>query len=312
MDCRYSRISIANPQRDWSEQWYSVIPSPGRYWRSGSSYRLLEPRNDGVYRDYLVRDGRMFILRYREHTNSNRTLAVVTPKPVDGVGGEMWEYLLFSHWGPNPPSYYPLSELLTQTHTVRDVQLVPESPGQVCLKLSHNGGKIDLWLDKAVNYLARKRVMIPASDNSYRWEDEVVEFAEPAQAVFVPRLIEHRCIVKGILQAAVRTELMELKVNHEPQNHSLQLPGVAGMQCLDMDRGVSFRVTADCVRDGPETSQRIVSVAADMTRPQPMPPTDLPSATPWPTWYLYPLLCVVGATGVGIVWWRRRGRMAQY
>jgi hypothetical protein len=284
MECRFERQPWANTTFEQAGKEFSL--SPGRFWRSGSTYRLFKPMGDGTTADYVVRNGVGLFLR-KGGPLPRPMLTSEPPRPVDGVGGEMWEYLLFSHWGWNAPSFYPFSDLLQHPHVIHSAERLPAPASDIHIELSHSGGRLEFWFDPKVNYLIRKSIMIPAA-GMYRWENEVVEFTEPAPAVYVPTTIEHRCSVKGQLRAVVRTIVSELKVNQPLAENALRLPGIAGMNCIDLTRDVQFRVDADGRRNGPESRVKVTRVAPNTPAPLPTGPLSLsdpePSRPPTPWW----------------------------
>lgn len=250
MRCRYERRSWVNTTLEQANEYFPIF-SPGRFWRSGDVYRLSNPRGDGTTLDGVVRNGRELFL-HKGGPLPHPILGLVTLRPVDGVGGYMWQWLLFSHWGWNPPSHYPLYDILEHPHVIRMAERLPSPDGTIHIELTHDGGRLEFWFDPKVNYLIRKGIMIPAGDKTFRWENEVVEFLEGAPAVFVPIVIEHRCFVKGTLKAVLRTILSDVKVNKPLSKDALRLPGIAGMECVDSDRQVKFKVDADGNPVGPE------------------------------------------------------------
>ncbi|HET6575346.1 MAG TPA: hypothetical protein VFG68_17195 [Fimbriiglobus sp.] len=317
MECRYERIPWAGTTLDQARKHFFIPAAPGRFWRSGEVYRLIEPIDDGTIREYVVRNGRIQVVRKRGGPIPWSNLSINNPVPVDGVGGEIWQYLLFSHWGRNAPSYYPFWDIVQQPHTLRTVERL--SSREIHVDLVHASGRLEFWFDPKVNYLVRKSVMVPAGDSSYRWEHEVVEFTEVRPAVFVPTTVEHHCSIGGELQTVVRTVLSELKVNHPMPKVALRIPGIAGMECIDLDRDVKFNVDADGNRVGPETPVKVahhIALKPDdpdkrSRRPVEYYSSPLPSRTPtpWWVWVLAVSVCVLLA-GVGLAVVRRRARAA--
>ncbi|HEY7327054.1 MAG TPA: hypothetical protein VH592_05415 [Gemmataceae bacterium] len=174
----------------------------------------------------------------------------------------MWKLLLFSHWGWIPPSYYPFQDILEHPHVIHIAERLPPPHNAIHIELTHDGGRLELWFDPKVNYLVRKSIMIPAKSKTYRWEDEVIEFLEGAPAVFVPIVIEHRKFVEGRMQAVLRTTLSDVAVNQPLDKDMLRLPGIAGMECTDVDRQVKYKVDGEGNPVGRE-----ISVPALQTEP---------------------------------------------
>ncbi len=313
MECSYERRPWANTTFEQAGKDFSL--SPGRFWRTGDTYRLLKPMGDGTTLDYVVRKGIGFYLR-KGGPLPHPKLTSEPPRPVDGVGGEMWQYLLFSHWGPNAPSFYPFHELLQRPHVIHTVERLPPPANDIHVELSHSGGRLEFWFDPKVNYLIRKSVMVPAAGPTFRWEDEVVEFAELAPAVFVPTTVEHRCSVKGTLRSVVRTVLSGLKVNHRMAESALRLPGIAGMECIDLTRDMAFKVDADGRRVGPESPVKVFRIAPNgpeqrLTGPISWPPEPSRPPTPWWVWLLIAsVLLLVVAVVLAILRRRRQALQA--
>lgn len=263
LECRYERRPWANTTLEQANEYFAIF-SPGRFWQSGSTYRLIHPKEgDGTTADYVIRNGRILFLN-KGGSLPYPVLGLVTPRPVDGVGGEMWQWLLFSHWGWVPPpgaSFYPFYDIIEHAHAIRTAERLHPPGNAIHIDLTHNGGRLEFWFDPKVNYLIRKSVMIPAGDKTLRWEDEVIEFVEGAPAVFVPSIIEYRCFVKGTLRAVLRTILSDVKVNKPLSKDALRLPGIAGMECLDIDREVRFNVDADGNPVGPEIPNPVYRVS---------------------------------------------------
>lgn len=311
MECRYERVPWGDTTLEEAKKWIRL--DSGRFWRSGATYRLFETREhvDGNSRDYVVRDGRMLFLR--KGRMPQPSLGWEAIQPVDGTGGEMWQYLLFSHWGWISPSFYTLEEILQHRHTLRSAERLPPPSNQIHVELKHDGvTRQEFWFDPKANYLVRKSVMVPAKDSSYRWEDEVIEFAEPAPGVFVPTTIETRSYLKGNLRVVVRTHITELKVNHVMPASALRLPGIAGMECIDYDRDVQFKVDADGNAVGPEKSVKVTRGAPpDASKSAPGYDSPVPSQPPTP-WWVWVLIAsgvvLVSGLVLGIV---RRRRQAE-
>jgi hypothetical protein len=312
MECRYERRPWANTTPEQAAKHYALF-SPGSFWRSGEVWRLLRPMGDGTTMDCVVRDGRGLFLRQGGPLGSRRQLVNETMGSVDGVGGLMWQWLSFSHWGPVPICYYPFHEILEHPHTIRRAErLSPEN--DIHIELTHGNGRLEFWFDPKVNYLIRKRVMVPAADKKYRWEDEVVDFAEPAPAVFVPIALEHRCFVDGALQAVLRTILSDVKVNQPLAQDALRIPKIAGLECVDFNRNVKFKVDADGNAIGPESPEEVVYVAPNYkqgsgipTPPyykDPFEPSKPP--TPWWMWMLIASLTVLLTAVIAAIVRRRR------
>jgi hypothetical protein len=168
--------------------------------------------------------------------------------------------------------------------------------------------------------------MVPAADTNVRWENEVVEFAEPAPAVFVPIVVEHRCSVKGALQAVLRTILSEVKVNKPLDKNALRLPGIEGLECVDFIRDVKFKVDADGNRISPEIPYKVPRVTSNirggatppvdpsslLKLPQDPSPFIKPSRPPTPLWvWILIVSIVVLVTALILAVLRRRKRAAE-
>jgi len=161
MECRYERIPWAGTTLDQAKKCFFFPVSPGRFWRSGEVYRLMEPNDDGTSREYVVRNGRIQVLRKKGRPVPWSTLSLNTPGPVDGVGGEIWQYLLFSHWwGKENPGFYPFWDIIQQPYTLHTVERLPSR--EIHVDLSHAGGRWEFWFDPEVNYLVHRSVVIPA------------------------------------------------------------------------------------------------------------------------------------------------------
>lgn len=292
MECAYARSLLDTPPERANRKYFFL--HSGRFWRSGSTYRLFESHEnfDDFDREYIWRDGRMLILRTprRQFPGVNASLSWVTPGPVDGTGGDMWQYLLFSHWGRERASFFTFEEITNQAHKLRAAERLPSK--ELRIELQHDGAqRQEFWFDPKVNYLVRRCVWVPVSDDTIRWEHEVTEFAEPAPGVFVPTTIDVHCFEGGKRMAGARMRITNLKVNRALPAGALRLPNIAGMDCIDLDRNVKFRVDADGKRTGAESPANVVFGAPNATDasgagapPQPPPPSREPMG--WWVWAL--------------------------
>ena len=120
MECQYERRPWGNTSPEQASKHWGLF-SPGRFWRSGEVYRHFKPIGDGTTLDCVVREGRSLGLR-KGNPPVKPILSLETLGPFDGVGGAMWQWLLFSHWGWKPPSYYPLDDLLSHPHVIRTAE----------------------------------------------------------------------------------------------------------------------------------------------------------------------------------------------
>jgi hypothetical protein len=314
MELRYEQAPLPGTTPEQASEmfiWYHW----GKYWRSGDVFRHLESHDgfDWVDRDYVVRNGQMFVFR-KYKPPIKPTLAVATPRPVDGTGGEVWKYLLFSHWGwRKEASYYTLDEILQHGPKVEVAERL--SPGgEIHLKLSHAGARSqEFWLDPKANYLVRKCVWVPAGDTSLRWEHEVIEFAEPAKSVFVPVVIDVRKFKNGNPAGVIRTVVKDLKVNHKLPADSLRMPGAAGMNCIDLDRNEQYKADADGNPVGPKTPVKVASVTGEPLKNRgigdnpPSPYVPGPSSREPRPWWVWVLIAAIAVTLVsGAVAVRRR------
>jgi hypothetical protein len=309
MECRYERQPWDGTTESQAKK-YVFLPS-GRFWRSGGDYRIIEPVVDGTTKDMVVRNGQGLCLRSGGPLAAP-ILSRETLRPVDGVGGDMWQYLLFSHCGWNPPSFYPLTDILDHPYTLNRAERAVG--GEIYVDLRHAGVKRqEFWFDPKVNYLVRKSVLTPAADADLRWEHDVIAFSEAAPGVFVPTTVETRLFIKGNRVAVVRTTLTDLKVNHDLPAAALRVPGVAGRSCLDLDRDSRYEVDADGNRVGPETLVKVTRIAPPATDGSgdgpPARPVPSREPTPWWVWVLS-ASGVVLAAGLGLAAIRRlrRGR----
>ncbi len=306
MECKYERIPWDGTTLEQAKKYYFV--NSGFFWQSGEAYRCIDPIDDGTTREYLVREGRILVIR-KGGPLARPILSIGTRRQSDGIGGEIWQYLLFSHWGWLPPpqaSFYPFYDIVQRPHTIHTIKRLDDK--QIYVELSHAGGRLAFWLDPKVNYLIRKcTVVVASSRDTYRHEHKVVAFAEPAPGVFVPTTIEHQGFVNGKLQATVRTLLTNIKVNHRLADAALRIPDVAGMECIDLDRDVKYKVDVDGNRVGPETKVTVVRHAPkpgdQMSEYSPQAPSK--PLTPLWVWILVGA-AVILLIGIALAIWRRR------
>lgn len=311
MECRYERVPWAGTTLEQANKHFALY-RPGEFWSSGDSYRLVKPHYDGVTDEYVVRDGMGFFLRSGASLR-NPILSFQSLRPVDGVGGEIWEWLLFSHWAQTLVSFHPFHEILARPHSIHKAELLPAPANEIYVKLAHANGQLEFWFDPRVNYLIRKSVMVPAAGTAVRWENAVVEFAEPAPSVFVPTIIEHRNLVDGSLKAVLRTILSEVKLNQPMGKNALRLPGIDGMECIDNDRDVKFKVDADGNRIGPESPVRIARISPPSTTGSPPLSSvihPLPGRPPTPMWVWVLVVSVLVLLSGGILAVLRRRKRA--
>lgn len=321
MQCRYERLPWANTTPEQAFKHWGPY-NQGRFWRSGDTYRLSKPMGDGSTLNSVVRnfnEGRVLCLK----TGGPCPWPLLSIGPVslvNGVGGDMWQWLLFTHWGQTLVSYYPFHDILARPHVIRTAERLPPPANDIHIELTHENGRLEFWFDPKVNYLIRKSVMVPAVDKptTLRWENEVVEFAELAPAVFVPLTVEHRCSSNGALQAVLRTRLSEVKVNQPLDKNAFRLPGIAGLECIDLTHEVKFKVDADGNRVGPEIPYKMPRVTGGAVQGGDSPPPvkhspDIePSRPPTPLWvWLLSFSVLVLVAAFILADFRRRKRAAQ-
>lgn len=190
MECRYARNAEPGTAPDQT----CAFLFSGRFWRSGNTYRLLELHAPLEQRDteYIYRDGKT--LAIRKGGGAPPILSLTTPSSVHGTGGEMWQYLLFSHWGPQEASFFTFDEILQQKYVLKTCERLPS--GEIHVVLSHaRSPRQEYWFDPKFNYLVRRSVSV-ALDTNYHQQHEVIEFAEPIAGVFIPKTVETRCFFK--------------------------------------------------------------------------------------------------------------------
>ncbi len=266
MQCRYERVLCGSTTIAQAQAPCFFMPAaPGRFWRSGETFRLIEPIRDGTTREYMARGGQLLVWRGGGPLK-DPTLTLYTASPVDGVGGEMWQYLLFTQWGGGAPpgkgSYYYSDVADNPSRIVHLAERTPPPANEIHIDMSHTGSRCECWFNPRVNYLIRKFISFPPGEysQSIHFEHEVIEFAEPAPAVYVPVIVEHRCYKNKALRATIRTILSDLKVNHNLAESDLYIPKIAGMKCIGMDREIQFTVDAAGNRVGPETPIKLAKV----------------------------------------------------
>ena len=309
LQCRYERVPWAGTTPEQANRLIFLTVAPGRFWQSGDAYRLFEPyADDSRTRDYVVRDGQVLVRRlsFAADRPPRPVLGLEQAGPGLGAGGEMWQYLLFSHAGSIPPpgaGFYTLDEILRRPHDLHEVERLPS--GEIRLRLSHRGALWqEFWCDPKANHLVRKVVWSPAGDPALRWEYEVIEFAEPAAGVFVPTTVEARCLIAGNREAVIRTVLSDVRVNEPLAADALRLSGIAGMECVDGIRQVRYVVDADGNQEGDEFP------------PEPLPPpqrSEGSTRSPWED-LAVDAAAAAAATGIALggirLWSRRRCRRA--
>lgn len=289
MECRFERVLWDNTAAEHANKDFQMWM--GRYWRQGDAFRVFYNVGDGSSKNYVVRDGVLMGLRTFPAPYSP-ILHRTNTAPIDGVGGFVWEWLLFSHWGwLSPPDLgnYPLWDILDHPHRIRAAERLPMPGNEIRLELTNPGARLELWLDPKVNYLVRKTITFPAanekSGKNIKWEHEVIEFNEAAKGVFIPIVIQHRCYHHDQLHSVVRTRITDLKVNHNMPATALRIPGIAGMECSDMTRDVKYKVDADGRQVGPAVSEKVPEINP---KPSDAPPgtysSPEPSRPPMPWW----------------------------
>lgn len=275
MSCSYQRVpwkdvdgavkpKTGGPAFLYRHWW---LDSPGKFWRLGEGYRLLETHQPGVMVDRLCHgynQGKSLILNHGEEGRMKPILAWCPLVPADGEGGSLWGWLLFNHWGRVQASRYTFRSLLLQPHKIKKNKRLPN--GDIYVSLTHELGGLEFWFDPKVNYLVRKTIIIPIEEPDIVWENEVIHFTEGSKGVFVPDTIEHRCAVKGKPDGALRTILESLKVN-QPMS-KLRIPGIAGMSCYDMVREVKYTVDADGQQVGPATNYNVGRTKPERDQPK--------------------------------------------
>jgi hypothetical protein len=288
MECRYERIQWADTTREQAKEWFTLTSAPGGYWRSGDFYRLTEPRDwSEMPPNYLVRNREIF--GWPQGFRYPLTLRKLESEYA--AGGEMWQYLLFRPGGRTAPSFLPLEDIVQQPEILKTVERIQTPSNEIHIDLLHSGGRLELWFSPKANYLIRKCVST-SSNRAFQWDHEVIEFAKPAPAIFVPIVIEHRCSIYGDRKAVIRTLVSEVTVNQPLTADAFRLPDIAGRICDDYVSNASYAVDADGNPVGPQTELLPVR-PADSVRPPTAPPTA------WQD-YLKFALAVAAATGIVI------------
>ena len=118
----------------------------------------------------------------------------------------------------------------------------------------------------------------------------------------------------------LRTILSEVKINQTLSNNALRLPGITGMDCIDLNREVKFKVDADGNPIEPESPYQVGRIIPTITEGsgnaifRPGDPNAYlePSRPPTPLWVwilIVSLNCLVAALVLVII--RRRRHAMQ-
>ncbi len=313
LSCRFSHEVVSESQPGQAgSKWLHLVS--GQYWRSPDRIRVRTPRPPDEVHDLVLRNGKIWVLSTYTGTKGTISLLMVDSEPhLFVTSGDVWEYALFHHWGGGAtPRKFDYADILAKASRVHAAGRVNENGRELIhVRLAANGDEYEFWFDPAVNYLIRKFSHTPTSAPSLKTDsrvDEVTQFVEPVRGVFFPSVIEHKPTRNGQLDAVIRTNLSDVKINQDIPSATLRLPNIAGMTCSDLMRKTDYTVDADGNRTGPESPTKVTpgmpGAVLDGPPPEPRPP----SRPPWPLWLWVLIAAGCAFSLAGIVWYVRRRR----
>lgn len=260
----HCRISIRNsPSSDRG--------STAEYWRVGGDFRCRS-KSDGVTIEYERHNG---VTTQYVSSSGQVGEAQITDRNM-AYASEAWSYGLLSFYG-NDQHRVELKGLLANKQTTATASRA-ERGGRtmVRVKVSHTRADLEIWLDPAVNHLAR-HVMIKSKlkDGPPESDTTVESFVESAPGVFFPSKVV--CSVaagKNGQKSGWEANFSEIVLNKHlpPQSLRLRLP--AGVLVSDDLRNGMFRTDASGNPVLPATNAQGKRLTVAGAQPAQIPPID--------------------------------------
>jgi hypothetical protein len=222
-------------------------PPPGgnetaQYWRSGDDFRCLvrasTTTNDIQYRDGVVK-------RYssdNQHSGDQGRNGRITTQDM-AFNCSPWSYGQLTFLG-REKYRVTLEQLLTEAHRLHSIKRETRDGRELIhLDLSHDRGRLDIWFDPAVNYLARiTRVRTDRSFGDVDGETVVTSFIEPAPGIYFPdKVVSTSTVGKDHRRQTWTASFTDIKINEPLPTDALSVRFPPGLLVSDEIRKGMFR-----------------------------------------------------------------------
>ncbi len=285
------------------------------YWRSGNDFRCVV-RSSTTTNHILYKDG--VVRRYTidtQHSGDRGRDGVITTRDI-AFNCNPWTYGLLTFLGRDK-FRVSLDELLTQEYRLHSIgRATRDGRELIRLDVSHDRGRIEIWFDPAVNYLARVvRVRSERASGDVEAEAVVEAFVEPTPGVYFPQKVVSNAVTgKDRRRETWTATFSDIKINKPLPADALTLRFPAGLLVADEIRNDMFRTDDRGEPVLPATNSQGKRLTLTDKPPVPMAQPEQPSDSvtheePAPS-FRWVLPASVGLLGVSAVLWvvkRRRG-----
>jgi hypothetical protein len=221
-----------------------VLPRSGEYWRSGDTVRTRYT-TDSSTEDYLRRDGlETTVTNFRKADGrkdaSGSVQHLFLHRRTLGFC-DVW-YLSMLSFDFGEPAV-TLADFLEQPRI--KLRGAEQDGGLFAVRMTNERGEeIDVWLDPAVNYLVRKKVVSSTSKDGTKLqgETEVESFVEPAPGIFFPSRVTVRHTTNGKLADQSTYEFSAIRINQPLPADAFQVKYVNGMLFLNYVQNKVYHV----------------------------------------------------------------------
>ncbi len=241
------------------------------YWRLGGDFRCRSKtdgvtieyqRHNGVTTQYVSSTGRL-----GEAQITDRNMAYVS---------EAWSYGMMSFYGSDQHRV-ELKDLLADKLTTASASRAERGGRKMIrIKISHTRADLEIWLDPAVNHLARHVVLKSKLKDGPPESDTTVEsFVENAPGVFFPsKVVCSVAAVKNGQKSGWEATFSEIEVNKTLPPESLRLRLPAGVLVSDDLRSGMFRTDVSGQPVLPVTNAQGKRLTVAGSPPAQIPPSD--------------------------------------
>ena len=241
------------------------------YWRLGGNFRcrsktdgvMIEyERHNGVTTQYVASSGRL-----GEAQITDRNMAYES---------EAWSYGLMAFYG-NDQHRVELKDLLADKLTTASTSRAERGGRKMIrIKITHTRADMEIWLDPAVNHMARHVVLKSKLKDGPPESDTTVEsFVENAPGLFFPsKVICSVAAGKNGQKSGWEANFSEIEVNKPLPPESLRLRLPAGVLVSDDMRSGMFRTDASGQPVLPATNAQGKRLTVAGSPPAMMPPSD--------------------------------------
>ncbi len=251
----------------------------GRFWHTPDQQRMNRIFPDGSVRDDLIDLGRYLICETPSRSRPMESKRISAGYWKDSLHIGEYAGLMLLH-PAREEGQHEFHKLFLQPHRLIAVErIAAAADGQVELirvELSHDSNHFEFWFSPKHNYLMTKRVDHPMIEPNHRYEQEVLEFAEPNPGQFFPSKIEWRRYDRSGLKRQGSKELTQIRLNQPIPAEEFRIPGIDGELCHDGYREVRYRIDADGFRVGPATPLNPPQLLPK--NPNPVPPAPIEDA----------------------------------